>query len=97
MKAEAMEAEAWKSTIAFVPDQEKIPRTSERNSERNLKRTPRTKERIQERRTNFRKNLIWEKYPVKTAVRIPERYEKLFILDKDEDMEWMDSTGTVET
>ena len=97
MKAEAMEAEARKATIAFVPDQERIPRTSERTSER----TPRTKERLRqrilERRTNFRKNLIWEKYPVKTAVRIPERYEKRFTLDKDEDMEWMDPSGTVET
>ena len=62
-------------------------RTSERTSER----TPRTKERIRQRirekRTNFRKNLIWERTPVKTVERIPERYD-------DEDM---DPTGTVET
>ena len=78
-----MEAEEWKAAIAFVPDQERIPRTSER--------TPRTKERIRQRinekRTNFRKNLIWERTPVKTVERIPERYD-------DEDM---DPRGTVET
>ena len=55
---------------------------------RTSERTPRTKERIRqrirERRTNFRKNLIWERTPVE---RIPERYD-------DEDM---DPTGTVET
>ena len=83
VKSKAMEAEEWKAAIAFVPDQERIPRTSER--------TPRTKERIRQRinekRTNFRKNLIWERTPVKTVERIPERYD-------DEDM---DPRGTVET
>ena len=68
---------------AFVSDQKRIPRTSER--------TPRTKERIRQRirekRTNFRKNLIWERTTVKTVERAPERYD-------DEDM---DPIGTVET
>ena len=78
--AEAVKAKAME---AFVSDQKRISRTSER--------TPRTKERIRqrirERRTNFRKNLIWERYLVKTVERIPERYD-------DEDM---DPTGTVKT
>ena len=76
VKAKAMKAEAME---AFFSDQERIPRTSER--------TPRTKERIRQRirekRTNFRKNLIWERTTVERA---PERYD-------DEDM---DPTGTVE-
>ena len=85
-------------TLERIPrTSERIPRTSERTP-RTLERTPRTSERIRqrirERRTNFRKNLIWERTPVKTAGRAPERYEERFTLGDDEDMEWMDPTGT---
>ena len=96
------QSEAWEAAIAFVSDQERLPRTSERIP-RTSERTPRTAERIRqrihERRINFRKNLIWERTPMRMAESTPESStegsEERFMSDDDEDddMEWMDPTG----